>query len=161
MEDIYYFRPELPKVDTDQVFNITEEHEKIRVKNKHVNCLYSNLTPFSFNQYYNLFNQHLNLDFNPIKIEDKIYTLNPNEQERLVQSIITNWIYFYTINNLPVQVDREDFLHPYTVDYVLQIIDPKYGENTKISLILGAKILRLSLTEFTKMVERRRVYYNR
>ncbi|UZR96296.1 hypothetical protein [Chondrinema litorale] len=89
------------------------------------------------------------------------YTLSPNEQEKLFQKIVTSWIYFYTINNLTVEVKESDFTHPYMVDYVLTIVDKKFGDDTTESLALGAKILRQDLNDYTKTVESRRIYYDK
>jgi hypothetical protein len=159
--DIYFYRPSLTAVDTRQKFEITLEEKKLRVKNRNVNCLFSNLTPYYFDALYNDFRRHLNLDFEPVTIDKKEILLDNDEIEKLTDSIITNWIYYYTINNLKVKVKRGDFTHPYMVDWVLSVVDKKYGVDTKESLTLGAKILRQSLTDYTRTVEGRRQYYDR
>jgi len=159
--DIYFYRPGLLTVDTSMKFKITIEGEKLRVKNKNVNCLFSNLTPDYFDELYNSFNRHLNLDFDPVTIDQKEFFLSKDEEEIVTEKIITNWIYYYTVNNLRVKVKRSDFTHPYMVDYVLSILDKKYGVDTNESLTLGAKILRQRLTEYTNTVKGRRQYYDR
>ena len=159
--DIFFYRPDLPRVDTRKKFEISNEGNKLRVKNCNVNCLFRNLTAEYFDLLYNDFNRHLNLDFAPVTINEKQFELDDKEIERLTDSIITNWIYYYTINNLKVSVKREDFTHPYMVDWVLSILDKKYGIDTNESLMLGSKILRQSLTEYTRTVRGRRQYYDR
>ncbi|MBT32231.1 MAG: hypothetical protein CMO01_21425 [Thalassobius sp.] len=160
-ENIYFFRPFLPQIDTSKLFAIIDEKGKLRVQNKNINCLFSNLDCERFDKIYNDFNRHLNLDFEPLHLNGKTYTLTPNEQEQLFQKIVTSWIYFYTINNLNVEVKESDFTHPYMVDYVLTIVDKKFGDDTTESLALGAKILRQDLKDYTKTVESRRMYYNK
>ena len=159
--DIYFHRPELPHIDTSILFNITEENGKLRVQNENVNCLFSNLTRDTFDKFYNEFNRYLNLDFEQLNIDNRTYGLTLDEGERLFETIVTSWIYYYTINNLTVRVRRSDFTHPYMVDYVLEIIDKKYGEDTNESLALGAKILRQDLKKYIKTVKSRRWYYDR
>lgn len=160
-EDIYFFRPSLDPIDTSRLFSITSESGKLRVQNKNVNCLFSRLTRESFDQLYNDFYRHLNLDFEPLPINSKIYALTLEEQEKLFETIVASWIYYYSINNLTVEVKRSDFSHPHMVDHVLSIVDKKYGKDTNESLALGAKILRQNLEEYTQTVKGRRVYYDR
>jgi hypothetical protein len=159
--DIYFYRPSLSAVDTRRKFEITIEDDKLRVKNRNVNCLFSNLTSNYFDELYNDFNRHLNLDFEPVTMDEKELLLGNDEIEKLTDAIITNWIYYYTINNLKVKVTRNDFTHPYMVDWALSILDKKYGVDTKESLTLGAKLLRQSLTDYTRTVRGRRQYYDR
>lgn len=160
-EDIYYYRPDAPEQHTETLFEIRQENGKLRVKNKNVNCLFSNLTPHGFDKAYNEFFKYLNLNFQPIAVAGKLYGLQPKEQEKLVQHIITSWIYFYTINGIPLEVKRSSYTHPYMVDYVLQIMDKKFGIDTPLSLSVGAGILRQSPDEYSKAVQGRRRYYDR
>ncbi|MFC3199502.1 hypothetical protein ACFOET_17905 [Parapedobacter deserti] len=129
--------------------------------NENVNCLFSNLDPQLFNEAYNNFLRCLNPDFEPLEINETVYGLDTEEQECFIQHFITNWIYYYTINNLKTKVRRTDFEHPYTVDYLLPFIDRKYGTDTPASLALGAKILRMKSEVYTKRVANRRWYYDR
>jgi hypothetical protein len=160
-EDIYFHQPLKPTVDTSTIFEIATEGKKLRVKNQHVNCLFSNLTAATFDACYNDYVQHLNMNFAPVYINGKLYQLKPIEQEYLMQKIITSWIYYYTINNLPVEVKRADFTHPYMVDYVLGLLDGKFGKDTEVSLAVGASILRQDLEEYNSNVAGRRRYYDR
>ena len=160
-EDIYFFSPNLPYIDTSILFKMEYEDTKLRVQNNHVNCLYHNLTIEEFDKIYNDYNRYLNLDFEPILISDKVYALTLDEQQKLFETIVTNWIYYHTVNNLPVEVKRSDFKHPCMADYVLTLLDKKYGIDTKESLALGAKILRQDPKDYTQMVKGRRIYYNR
>ena len=56
----------VPYIETLKLFTITNESGKLRVQNKNVNCLFSNLTRNSFDENYNEFNRHLNVDFEPL-----------------------------------------------------------------------------------------------
>ena len=160
-EEIYFHQPNKAKINTSKVFTITREGDRLRVKNKNVNCLFSNLTIETFHDIYNQFVSHLNLNFSPLKIDGKIYQLEKEEQDALEQKIITNWIYFYTINNLEVKVRCKDFTHPYMVDYTLALLDKKYGVDTEASLKMGATILRRDFGEYRNSVKARRRYYDR
>ena len=160
-DHIYFYRSDIPYLDTSIVFDISEENGNLRVKNKYVNCLFRNLTRYSFDVIYNEYIKYLNLDFRPMTIGNKVYNLTEEEKEKLICLTITSWIYFYTVNNLTVAVRRADFLHPYMVDYVLSILDKKFGIDTEISLALGAKILRQNSNEYTGTVKGRRWYYDR
>lgn len=159
--DIYFYRSGLPIVDTRKKFEITIEGNKLRVKNRNVNCLFSNLTSACFDELYNNFNRYLNPDFEPLTIGNKEFALSHDEKEKLTETVITHWIYYYSINNLKVKVSRGDFTHPYMVDIVLSILDKKYGIDTNESLMLGAKILRQSLADYSRTVKGRRLYYER
>lgn len=110
---------------------------------------------------YNEYIQHLNLNFSPVTVGGNTYQLTPEEQTCLEQKIITNWIYFYTVNNLQVTVEPSDFKHPYTVDWVIWLLDEKFAEDTPVSLAIGASILRRNYEDYCKTVEGRRWYYNR
>lgn len=159
--DIYFYQPSKPRVHTSKVFEITIEGNKLRVKNQHVNCLFNNLTTKTFETVYNDFHQHLNLNFSPLTIEGNLYQLTPDEEIYLQQTIITNWIYFYTINSMKAKVSRSDFTHPYMVDYILRVFDKKFGVDTTASLIIGASILRQDFKEYCRTVKGRRSYYDR
>ena len=160
-DNIYFYQPSKTKVDTSTTFEVTTEGDKLRVKNQNVNCLFSNLITETFETIYNDFIQHLNLNFLPVNIEGKLYQLTIDEQKYLVQTIITSWIYFYLINNMRVKVKRSDFTHPYMVDYLLRVLDKKFGIDTNISLTIGASILRQDFKEYCRTVEGRRRYYDR
>jgi len=160
-KDIYFYRPSLPTVHTTEKFEITNEQGRLRVKNKNINCLFSNLTTDQFDKLYNDFIQHLNLDFESETIDNIDYFLTDEEQDKLIETIITSWIYYYTINNLTVKVKRSDFTHPYMVDYVLSTLDEKYGADTLIALTLGAKILRQGQAKYNKTVKGRRLNYDK
>ena len=87
--------------------------------------------------------------------------LDTMEQEQFVQQFITGCIYYYTINNLPIQLRASDFDHGSTMDCLLSILDRKYGADTPESLQLGAKILRMDPDTYARRVEHRRWYYAR
>jgi hypothetical protein len=159
--DIYFYRPDLSYLDTAKLFEISAEEGKLRVKNKNVNCLFSHLTADSFDKVYNEYHKYLNLDFDTLIIDDKKYGLTENLKNKLVETMITNWIYYYTIHNLPIQIVRADFTHPDMVDCVMAILDKKYGKDTQASLLLGAKILRQNIDEYSTTVKGRRRYYDR
>ena len=105
-------------MDTEALFTIAWEKGKLRVRNENINCLYANLDPQSFDEAYNRYLRYLNPDFEPVVIEGIAYALDENERERFIQQFITNWIYFYTINDLEVQVQRSDFEHPWTLTHM-------------------------------------------
>jgi hypothetical protein len=160
-KEVYFYQPNKSKVDTSAVFEVKQEGGKLRVRNDNVNCLFSNLTPEAFDSYYNGYFQYLNLNLSPVNVEGQLFQLTISEQENLEQSIITSWIYYYTINNLPVQVERSDFTHPYMVDQVLRVLDTKFGIDTNISLAIGASILRQDAEAYKGTVKGRRRYYDR
>lgn len=159
--NIFYLRPNLPPIITSKTFKITSEKGKLRVKNKNVNCLFSNLSSEGFNEIYNTYYKHLNLDFETLILDNQSYSLPETEQSKLVERIITSWIYYYSINNLTIEINPSDFTHPDMVDNVLRIVDETYGIDTKVSLTLGAKILRRDLNDYTNTVKGRRLYYDR
>ncbi|WP_109831872.1 hypothetical protein [Reichenbachiella versicolor] len=158
---IFYLNHKQEWIDTSSIFKITEEGGKLRVQNNNVNCLFTSLTPESFDNHYNKYAQHLNLDFEPLEIQSAIYQLSKTEQEQLKQSIITYWMYFYSVNNPNIKVIKSDFEHPCMVDQVLEVLDVKYGPNSSVSLALGAKILRQSLNQYTETVNQRKRHYDR
>jgi hypothetical protein len=159
--EIYFYQPAKPWVDTSTIFKIRNEGPRLRVKNENVNCLFSNLTIESFDKIYNDFVQHLNLNFLPVKVDETVYELTEGEQNYLQQGIITHWIYFYTINNMKVEVSHDDFFHPSMIDYVLRVADKKFGIDTKASLIIGASLLRRDFEQYCESVSSRRRYYDR
>ncbi len=162
--DIYFFRPDLPSIDTAILFHITHEDEGLRVQNQHANFLFAHLKEKDFEEIYNRFNQHLNLNFEPLMIENKVIELTAPEKERLFQTIVLSWIYFYTINNLPIVVERSDFLHAYTTDKVIWALNKKFklkNKDTQLSLLFGAHILRRNVDDYTGEVKGRRRYYDR
>ena len=158
---IYFYDSSKEIINTESIFEISSEGEKLRVKNDNINCLFSNLDSEKFDTIYNEFQKHLNLDFSPIEVGNRVCKLSEKEQNYLVQKVITSWIYYYSINGLKIKVKKSDFEHPYMVDYLLPIIDKKYGTDTKESLKLGAKILRKKDENYLSTVKSRRRYYER
>lgn len=162
--DIYFFRPDLPTIDTAILFNITQENEGLRVQNQHVNFLFAHLTSKDFDEIYNRFNQHLNLNFEPLMVKSKVIELTASEKDSLFQNIVLSWIYYYTVNRLPVLVQRSDFLHPQTTDKVIWALDKKFklkNKDTQLSLLFGAHILRRNVDDYAGEVKGRRRYYDR
>ncbi|MFD2970226.1 hypothetical protein [Sphingobacterium bambusae] len=162
--DIYFFRPDLPTIDTAILFNITQENEGLRVQNQHVSFLFAHLNEKEFDEIYNKFNQHLNLNFEPLMVKSKVVELTAPEKESLLQRIIMHWIYYYTVNHLPVLVQRSDFLHPQTTDEVIWALNEKFNlknRDTQLSLLFGAHILRRDIADYTGDVKGRRIYYDR
>jgi hypothetical protein len=160
-EALYLYQPHKEMADTSVVFDISQEGKKLRVKNNHTTALLSNLTREEFQKVYNEFLKYLNLNFAPIQFSGTMYQLIKSEQAGLEQKRIMHWVYFYTINNMKVVVTPEDFAHPQMVDYVLAILDKKYGIDSTLALTLGASILRLDFDEYCKTVKGRRLYYDR
>jgi hypothetical protein len=158
-DDIFYYQSTKSHIDTTEIFSISMENNKLRIKNNNINCLYNNLTEDVFDKIYNEYNKYLNLNLEPLKINDRIYCLDDNEIEELVEKIITSLIYYYVINNLEIEIKRDDFIHPSTAEKVLYMINNKYGEDTLEGLKLGAKILRKSLSEYEKTVKFYGNYY--
>jgi hypothetical protein len=160
-DDIYFLRSDLPPIETSDLFEILEEDGKLRVRNKNVNCLFSNLSKKTFDSIYNDYLQCLNLNFSPLMTGNTVCQLTGEEQKKLTENIITYWMYFYTINSMSVRVKRSDFTHPYMVDFVLQILDKKYGIDTEESIQFGAHLLRQNIEDYRKTVKARRWYYER
>ncbi len=161
VNSIFFYDSSKEKIKTESIFKMSFEGKKFRVKNNHINCLFSNLDFQEFDNIYNDFFKHLNLDFSPLEIENKKIQLSEKEQGYLIQKIITSWIYYYSINGLKIKVKKSDFEHPNMVDHVLSILDKKHKNSTSKSLKLGAKILRQKEEDYLSTVNGRRKYYER
>lgn len=159
--DIYYYQASKEKIYTEKEFTITKESGKLRVKNENVNYIFNKLTPKSFDKIYNDFIKHLNLDFSPVKIGEKSYSLTTKQQNLLEQQIILYIIYLYTIHNQKVQIKRSDFESPCLLDSVLHLLDKKYKKDTTVALTLGARILRQDFDNYCSSVKARRIFYDR
>ena len=160
-KNTFFYNPEKEDVKTDSIFDITIEGNDLRVKNQNINCLFRNLNYKKFNKIYNKFFKCLNLDFSEIIIENKKYELTERKQEYLIQTIITSRIYFYAVNELKIEIKESDFSHPFIIDYILEVIDKKYGKDTNESLQIGARILRMQIDEYSSAVKGRRRYYEK
>lgn len=160
-EQIFFYDTSKQNVDVESIFEISSEGEKLRVKNEHVNCIFQNLDREEFKTIYNDFFKHLNLDFSPLEIQNTRYALSESDQHYLTQWIITNWMYYYAIHGFEVKPLKADFEHSYMVDYVLPLLDNRYGVDTPKSLQMGAHILRQSIEEYESTVKNRRWYYDR
>jgi len=156
--DIFFYRPTLPYIDTAKTFTIKVEGEHLRVKNENINCLFGNLDAELFDYVYNEFNKYLNLDFSPLKMGDKEYALNEMEKKSITENIITDWIFFYTVNNLEIQILRSDFVHPQTVWMVYSMLQKKYRQETDEILQFGAKMLRMDLEAYQSSVRATKMY---
>lgn len=159
--DIFFYRP-LPAVDVCTLFEVKKEGDRLRVKSAYANCLFSNLSADAFGATYNDYRRYLNIDFSPVEVNGASYALSPEEQEELTQQIITTHIYVYTINNMPVIVKRDDFLHPQTTDKVIWLMDRKFKQqDCGPALRLGARLLRRDYDDYCRSVKGRRMYYDR
>ncbi|MDR1616722.1 MAG: hypothetical protein LBR98_06895 [Syntrophomonadaceae bacterium] len=74
---IYFFRPDKPFAYVSKIFDrIFEENGELRVENENIRILFRGLTEADFEKAYNDYNKRLNLNFEPLKLENKHYCLN-------------------------------------------------------------------------------------
>lgn len=151
-KDIYYKKPNYTRVNTEDLFDISIEDDNLRVKNIYVNVLFGNLDKEEFDRIYNLFDSRLNLNFEPILLDGQTFSLNEDEQNGLNAKIITRWIYFYSVNNKKIIPKRKDFNHPYTIEYIFDTMDSKFGIDSDVSFKVGAAIFRKSLRKYKRLV---------
>jgi hypothetical protein len=160
-DNAFCFQAKTPNIDTKDVFSITAEDEDLRVENINVNLLYNKLTLELFDTYYNYFNKFINFDFNAVIIDGVKYQLSTEEQEYLRQFTITNSIYAYTINQAKITLKPNKISLKVPFDELLVLLDNKYGIDTKVGVIIGARVLRRTPEEFQNSVKQRRQYYNK
>jgi hypothetical protein len=75
--------------------------------------------------------------------------------------VITSSIYFYTVNKIKIVLKSGKICFTNPIDYVISLLDRKYGIDTETSLIIGASILRVSFEIYSETVKSRRQYYNK
>ncbi|HLK98159.1 MAG TPA: hypothetical protein VK364_10350, partial [Hymenobacter sp.] len=137
------------------------EADGLRVKNQHINCLYAELNQEQFHEAYNHFNKYLHFDFSPVCLGSKEYVLSQEDQDYLEQSTVANSIYFYAVNRIKLVVRPGEVSLASPTDYVIALLDKKYGVDTEVSLLLGARIVRTSFESYYSAVKSRRRYYDR
>jgi len=142
-------------------FTISSEQDAIRVRSPYVNCLFRNLTEEDFTIVYTKCLDLLRLDFSPVQVNGNTYEWPEKDREALRQRIITDSIYFYTVNGLPLDIQPSDLSHSKAVDVVLSLLDKKYGKDSEVSLALGAGVLRMEPDDHRDTVAGRRRYYER
>ena len=89
---------------------------------------------------------------------DKEYSLSEKEKKIITENIIAHWIFFYTVNNIEIQILHSDFVHPQTVWEVYSMLQKKYRKETDEILTFGAKILRMDLEEYKSSVRSTKMY---
>ena len=159
--DIYFYRANIPHVDTSKIFKISIEKEKfLRILDNKINIAIK-IKLQKFDKIYNDFLKYLNLNFRQMKIKNKIYKLDKDEQDFLVKSIILHWIQYYTLNNLKIRIERKIFIHSDNILICSRILNRKYGEDTIEAMKLGAKIFRLKLSEYEMEIKYLNFYNSR
>jgi len=160
-ESLFWFQADKAELDTDVLFHITTEDEGMRVQNQHVNCLYAGLSKKQFHEAYNYFNKYLDFDFSPVFIGNKGYVLSREDQDYLEQITIANSIYFYAVNRMQLVLKPGEVSLTSPTDYVISLLDKKYGVDTEVSLRLGARVLRTPFESHCGNVKSRRRYYDK
>ena len=61
--DIFFYQPTVPHIDTSKTFTIEVEEEDLRVKNENIHFLFRNMDKELFDYIYNEFIRYLNFDF--------------------------------------------------------------------------------------------------
>ena len=156
--DIYYYKQNILKINTSELFKMKQEGNYLRIKNKNINCVFKNFTYEIFDKTYNKFYKLLNLDFRPKNINGKIFYLDEDEKELLIQEIITHWIFYYNVNDLKVRILRSDFLHPQTLWIVNSLLEKKYEKENIEIMKFGAKIIRITLKEYQISIKSMKTY---
>lgn len=160
-KNVFWFQADKPDLDLAALFQITTEDNAIRVKSQHVECLYVRLDKEQFYKAYNYFNKYLHFDFSPILIGNRKYALSKANQAYLEQATLSSSIYFYTVNRLKLVLKpgKVELTNP--IDDVIALLDKKYGVDTEVSVLLGARIVRTSVDFYRSSVKARRRYYDR
>ena len=50
--DIYYYKQNIPKINTLELFKMKQEGNYLRIKNKNINCVFKNFTYEIFDKTY-------------------------------------------------------------------------------------------------------------
>jgi len=156
--DIYFYRKNLPNLDIFKIFELKQKDKYLKIENKNISCVLKNINIEIFEKTYNEFYRSLNLDFKPRKIKNKIFSLNEEEIEALMEEIIIHWMFYYTVNNLKIKIIRDDFIHSQTKWIVYNFLQKKYGKETNEILKFGSKIMRLDLKEYKLSIESTKCY---
>jgi len=152
--DIYYYQPDKPKVDTSAIFNIKNEGSQLKVKTDRLNYLFSKLNKDDFDEYYNNFRAYLNFDFSPVDFGDSIHTFTDKEKNELEQKLICILLQFFTNNNFKrILIRRDDFIHPFQIKEMLWFINDIYGKDNPNNLKIGSHIFRIEYNDFAKIDE--------
>ena len=145
-EDIYYYQKK-PRISTSTVFKFTVEGDKLRVSNKNLNILYYRMTEAAFDDHYNSFHRHLNLNMDALHGSK----LKAVDVEPIEQDLIASWIRFFDLYDMEVKVRREDFVNMNTVDTVQSYLMKK-GLSKEEAIIVGSSLLRWDQKEYSETV---------
>jgi uncharacterized protein YoaH (UPF0181 family) len=107
------------------------------------------MTESEFNQHYNEFHRHFNVNMNAVLSSNR---LNTEDVDVMEQDLITSWIRFYVLYDIEVKVRREDFVHYNTVDTV-QSHFMKKGLSREEAITTGASFLRMDQKEYSETVD--------
>ena len=75
-------------------------------------------------------------------------SLTESEFGRMTQEIALHYMYFYTINSLPVEIDISDLNGPQTKRIIQTFAESKYGRKSDRAFELAACLAGVSLREF-------------
>ena len=153
-DDIFFYNPNKPRVDTKEIFTILYDGYQLRAKTKNLNYLFNKLNEKSFDEYYNNFRAYLNLNTSPLNLNNGEYIFSNEEKTELEQKFICYLLKFYTDNNFQrILIKREDFMGRYAVMEFCWFLDKIYGKDDSINFKIAARILRISYSELLHTVE--------
>ncbi|OPZ94792.1 MAG: hypothetical protein BWY74_00297 [Firmicutes bacterium ADurb.Bin419] len=113
-----------------------------------------------FENLYNKYWNSIHVDSKKVIFNCKEIYFNKDELFCIKQKIILDWMYFYLINGLIVDITPEDLKHPQTWDVIRYAAVKKYGNGTVESNIVASNTIGIDLNDYIRWREGREYFIN-
>jgi hypothetical protein len=93
-------------------------------------------------------------DFTPVIVGGKSLGFTPDEQARIARQIALHWLYFQSINNLPMRISKKVLTHSETWRMIRRIAEEKFGDKSEAAMAVAGKLVGYSGDGFREWRER-------
>jgi hypothetical protein len=93
-------------------------------------------------------------DFTPVTVGGKSAAFTSADQARVVRQVALHWLYFQSLNKLPMRIAKKDLTHPETWRMVRRIAEEKFGDRSAEAMAVAGKLVGMSGEAFQEWRER-------
>src|SRR5260221_2150660 len=151
----------MPLFDTDDGLTVAQEGRNARATSGHLNYLFVDSDRDTVIATYTRFVAQARDFFRRRWRSVCGPNIDDTEFSDLTQKATLHWMYFYTVNRLPVWVTEADWKHPQTHRIVQEIVERRFPTGSYEATILCARLKGLSRDGFLKVKDKEELVSNR